>query len=289
MKTLLALVVVGCVAFGNSVFALEAATTSPESHQSSDSADKQLAVLRTYVQNQINYVLTCQAKDKVYTPSTTVPGRDVDGCVVALDMLWAKGTGANIYYNNGLVGINTNVPTEKLDVNGYVRVRSTNGEGGTIRLDGNNGLKVYVENINGDFRLVNDPWNAEMLRINRAGDLTVTGKITNSGYNATSRNNDAAPSGWNVNLRAWDAMFASIKLKGGILFPNGTWQASAPPNCPYTHGFEVMAVVVGIVFKLGDRDARQIRIVARVYQTTNLFIQKYSKVVLPGLYHSHHV
>ena len=73
--------------------------------------------------------------------------------------------------NTGNVGIGTVSPTRKLDVNGYVRVRSINNEGGTIALDGQNGTTMYVENINGRFRLVNSPWTAEIFSINQSGDV----------------------------------------------------------------------------------------------------------------------
>lgn len=75
--------------------------------------------------------------------------------------------------NGTNVGIGTTSPAQKLDVNGYVQVESTNGEGGTIQLDGNNGTKMYVENINGDFRLVNNPWTAEVFRVTQAGNVGI--------------------------------------------------------------------------------------------------------------------
>ncbi len=76
---------------------------------------------------------------------------------------------------DGLVGIGTANPQQTLDVNGYARISSVNGEGGTIQLAGNNGVGMYVENINGDFRLVNNPWNAELFRVSQAGNLTMQG------------------------------------------------------------------------------------------------------------------
>ncbi len=87
---------------------------------------------------------------------------------------WTDG-GTNVYLTTGTdsVGIGTTSPAQKLDVNGYIQVESTNGEGGTIKLIGNNGTNMHVENINGDFRLVNSPWNAELFRVTQAGNVGI--------------------------------------------------------------------------------------------------------------------
>jgi len=69
------------------------------------------------------------------------------------------------------VGIGVSSPTRKLDVNWYIRVRSINGEWWTILLDGNNGTNMWVENLNGDFRLINSPWNAELFKVNQSGNV----------------------------------------------------------------------------------------------------------------------
>lgn len=71
--------------------------------------------------------------------------------------------------NNGYVGVGASDPQQKLDVNGYLRIRSTNGEGGTIQLDGNNGTKMWLENLNGKFRLVNNPWTTEIFSVDQSG------------------------------------------------------------------------------------------------------------------------
>jgi len=97
--------------------------------------------------------------------------------------IFKQGTDAGFVINNGgsdvltiksgNVGIGTTAPAQKLDVNGYIRVQSINGEGGTIQLDGNNGTKIFVENINGDFRLVNSPWTAELFRVTQSGNVGI--------------------------------------------------------------------------------------------------------------------
>jgi uncharacterized small protein (DUF1192 family) len=70
---------------------------------------------------------------------------------------------------SGNLGINTGSPTQKLDVNGYARVRPINGEGGTILLDGQNGTNVWVENNNGVFRVVNSGWTAQIFGVDQFG------------------------------------------------------------------------------------------------------------------------
>ena len=86
---------------------------------------------------------------------------------------WNNGAWRLAVDSAGNVGIGANAPSQKLDVNGYVRVRSINNEGGTIQLDGQNGTKVYVENINGVFRLVNNPWSATMFSVDQTGRTSV--------------------------------------------------------------------------------------------------------------------
>src|SRR5262249_1933938 len=71
---------------------------------------------------------------------------------------------------SGNVGIGITTPAQKLDVDGYVRMRSINGEGGTIQLDGNNGTTMWVENINGSLRFINSPWNAELFSVDQSGN-----------------------------------------------------------------------------------------------------------------------
>lgn len=69
-----------------------------------------------------------------------------------------------------------------LDVNGYVAVHSTNGEGGTIQLQGNNGVNTWIEDNNGTFRVINSPWNAEMFRVDQSGNFYVPGSIQSGSY-----------------------------------------------------------------------------------------------------------
>jgi uncharacterized small protein (DUF1192 family) len=81
------------------------------------------------------------------------------------------GTNAGGAIIAGNVGIGTNNPQQKLEVNGYVQIDSTNGQGGTITLMGNNGSNSYIENNNGTFRIVNSPWTAELFSVDQAGTV----------------------------------------------------------------------------------------------------------------------
>jgi Chaperone of endosialidase len=122
----------------------------------------------------------------------------------------------NIYNSNaGNVGIGTgaSAPTQKLDVNGYLRLRTINGEGGTILLDGNNGTGVYLENISGIFRLINSGWTAEMLTVDQSGNTKTTGNINTAG-----RGQD---NWYNINTGSIGA-WGSIYSYGPICTGNGS-------------------------------------------------------------------
>lgn len=81
-------------------------------------------------------------------------------------------------------------------VNGYTYIQSVNGEGGTIQLAGNNGVNMWLENINGSFRILNSPWNAQLFSVDQSGNMTTAGSIHTQ--------------------------------SGGFQFPNGTTQTVKP-------------------------------------------------------------
>lgn len=76
------------------------------------------------------------------------------------------------------IGIGTSAPSEKLDVNGFMRMRSVNGEGGLIKLDGNNGLTSHLKNKNGTFHIVNSAWTKELFSVDQQWATTVNNNLT---------------------------------------------------------------------------------------------------------------
>ena len=82
---------------------------------------------------------------------------------------------------NGNVGIGNTDPAQRLDVSGYVAVRSINNEGGTIQLQGHNGVNVWLENTLGRFRLLNSPWNLETFSVDQVGNTTIQGTLDAKG------------------------------------------------------------------------------------------------------------
>jgi hypothetical protein len=74
-----------------------------------------------------------------------------------------------------------------LDVQGYVHIRSVNGEGGIIQLDGNNGTTMWVENLNGVFRLVNSPWSAQIFSVDQSGNVVANGEVSGNLANGLSQ------------------------------------------------------------------------------------------------------
>ncbi len=60
---------------------------------------------------------------------------------------------------------------------GTVMAYNTGGEGGTIKLTGANTVKMHLENLNGSFRLVNDPWTAGLFQVDQAGNGSFTASV----------------------------------------------------------------------------------------------------------------
>jgi|GEM_PF-4052604 len=93
--------------------------------------------------------------------------------------------GSGIWNSSGYVGIGKTNPGQPLDVNGHIAANNSNallyyqsGEGEVLRLTGNNGLQMHLENLNGTFRLVNHPWTAEIFNVDQSGNVGAAGKIT---------------------------------------------------------------------------------------------------------------
>ncbi len=60
---------------------------------------------------------------------------------------------------------------------GSTLIYNTPGEGATMRMIGANGTRLYLENLNGSFRLINHPWNAELLTVDQGGNMMVAGQL----------------------------------------------------------------------------------------------------------------
>lgn len=97
-----------------------------------------------------------------------------EGCPVQIGDNSGAANDLLVYGSTG-IGIS---PSQKLDVNGYIRVRSTNSEGGTIQLDGDNGTTMWVENQNGKFRLMDSPWSTELFSVDQSGNGWTAGSMT---------------------------------------------------------------------------------------------------------------
>ena len=84
--------------------------------------------------------------------------------------MWTGGAWAALAVDqNG----NMTIPGTVTMAGGRVIAWNQASEGGTITLQGANGVNVYLESNNGTFRLLNSPWNAELFRIDQNGNLVM--------------------------------------------------------------------------------------------------------------------
>lgn len=63
-----------------------------------------------------------------------------------------------------------------------VNISSVPGEGGVLRLTGSNGVMMHLENLNGTLRLLNSPWNAQLLTLDQNGNMTLGKGDVYTGY-----------------------------------------------------------------------------------------------------------
>lgn len=68
------------------------------------------------------------------------------------------------------------VPSVQL-ANGTVIAYNQVGEGGVLGLTGSNGSTIYLESLNGTFRLVNSPWNAQLFTVDQSGNVIANGTV----------------------------------------------------------------------------------------------------------------
>jgi hypothetical protein len=86
------------------------------------------------------------------------------------------------------------VPSVQL-ANGTVVAYNQVGEGGVLGLTGANGQSIYLESLNGTFRLVNNPWNLALFTVDQNGNVSATGTVTAPTVNF---NTTAANCTWNT-------------------------------------------------------------------------------------------
>jgi hypothetical protein len=109
-----------------------------------------------------------------------------------------------------------------LALSGFLRLGSVNGEGGTIQLDGNDGTTIYVENINGSFRLLNSPWSAQLFAVDQGGNTSTTGNLgVNGSINAQSTISAAGTVSGTGNDSTWAGSFSGTQY--GVYGSGASW------------------------------------------------------------------
>ncbi len=83
----------------------------------------------------------------------------------------------NLFY----VGGNTTVSGNLTAGAGTVSAYNIGGEGGAIKLAGANGTNIFLEGINGTFRLMNHPWNASLFSVDQSGNGLFAGSVSVTG------------------------------------------------------------------------------------------------------------
>jgi type II secretory pathway pseudopilin PulG len=165
---------------------------------------------------------------------------------------WLRIDGSNSMQANLNVGGNDVVNARDLnasrDVNATNNVQAASGravlwnnpaEGGVITLTGANGQRVFIENLNGTFRLINHPWNAELMRTDQGGNLSA------------GRDVAANMNGWGGDVKVantnngFGPMSVSGALQGAQILNNPGWFPK-PTNCPPGTTPKIFATAVQI-------------------------------------------
>ncbi|CAJ4320071.1 type IV prepilin [Burkholderia pseudomallei] len=103
-------------------------------------------------------------------------------------------TGANLISSQSLQSLANGAygaPSVSL-ANGKVISFNQVPEGGVLGLVGANGQAIYLESLNGTFRLVNSPWNAQLFSVDQGGNVVANGSITTNSGNVNLNANGAA-------------------------------------------------------------------------------------------------
>ncbi|UEP40681.1 shufflon system plasmid conjugative transfer pilus tip adhesin PilV [Burkholderia sp. B21-005] len=109
-------------------------------------------------------------------------------------------TGANLISSQSLQALSNGsvgAPSVSL-ANGKVISFNQVPEGGVLGLVGANGQPIYLESLNGTFRLVNGPWNAQLFSVDQSGNVNASGNLTANGQITTNSNVYLAQNGTSV-------------------------------------------------------------------------------------------
>lgn len=90
--------------------------------------------------------------------------------------------------------------------NGTVISWNQVGQGGVLGLKGANGQSVFLESLNGKFRLINSAWNKELFTVDQSGNVVAAGSLnTNGRIGSNGFNSDTGyPTGWGGGVHTWD-------------------------------------------------------------------------------------
>ena len=186
------------------------------------------------------------------------------------DSIWEL-AGSNIYYNAGNVGIGTTGPTEKLDVNGTIKVRSAQG-GGDWRLRSSSiGDFLLLDGGSDSFPIiVKNGAPTDSLRIAGNGNvgigttstdekLHVAGNLRLSGTSAriTHGSDDMFGIFGNTtsgNSRSWIELWGNDPSRAGELALAGTYFTLRTNSTTSTSGVERMRVDVNGNVGIGTTD-----------------------------------
>lgn len=92
---------------------------------------------------------------------------------------------------------------------------------------GANGQRIFLENINGRFRLVNSNWTAEIFNVDQSGNVSAAGTIGDSG----------------------SLCGGASYLNGYGWYPSASCRGVALPNCPA--GYTLLATGLNLMGSVG--------------------------------------
>lgn len=164
--------------------------------------------------------------------------------------LWAE-NGTSGQFLTGRLGVGTSTPSVELDVAGQGRfLTNGNAANGTLILtdEGSSGINLvmngnvvtgqastkFLRVLDGNFEIINNAYSAQILGLDDAGNLAVTGKITGGAY--ASATDDAVLLGqFNVSNSAGSGYAV---LPNGLILQWGN-QVLAASNTSYTFNFPI--------------------------------------------------